>query len=186
MRHRRAFLPDLTPRLSAIVRLACLRTTLPSCICSHRHLNSSPNPLNPIMPFITPPRPTPPTPPCQTHNMTRESSTHTDGRDIALSVGIVCEPEEQTRLSDTGVSDEEELEEEVVFGSGHLRAMWLIWGTGCVDEGVGGVGRRGRREEGRERGNERCRQQDERAGKRDDRRAGSGDTCDFELGTDVD
>lgn len=37
-----------------------------------------------------------------------------DGRDVALSVGVVGESEQQTRLSDTGVTDQKELEEVVV------------------------------------------------------------------------
>ena len=44
-------------------------------------------------------------------------STHkvdTDGRDVALGVCVVGETEEQARLSDTRVTDEEELEEVVV------------------------------------------------------------------------
>ena len=39
---------------------------------------------------------------------------HTDGGDVALRVCVICEPEQQARLSDTGVSDEEELEKVVV------------------------------------------------------------------------
>jgi hypothetical protein len=39
---------------------------------------------------------------------------NTDGRDVALGVGVICESEQQTRLSDTGVTDKEELEEVVV------------------------------------------------------------------------
>lgn len=42
----------------------------------------------------------------------------TDGGDVALSVGIIGEPEQQARLADTRVSDEEELEEVVVSDSG--------------------------------------------------------------------
>lgn len=38
----------------------------------------------------------------------------TDCRDVALCVCIVCETEEQARLSDTRVTDEEELEEVIV------------------------------------------------------------------------
>lgn len=44
--------------------------------------------------------------------MTHE--VNTDGGDVGLSVGIVGESEEETRLSNTGVSDKEELEEIVV------------------------------------------------------------------------
>jgi hypothetical protein len=38
----------------------------------------------------------------------------TDGRDVGLGIGIVGESQQQARLADTGVSDEEELEEVVV------------------------------------------------------------------------
>lgn len=37
-----------------------------------------------------------------------------DGRDVALGVGVVGEPEEQAGLSDAGVADKQELEEVVV------------------------------------------------------------------------
>jgi hypothetical protein len=39
---------------------------------------------------------------------------NTDGRNVAFRVGIIGESEQQTRLSNTGVSDEEELEEVIV------------------------------------------------------------------------
>jgi hypothetical protein len=38
----------------------------------------------------------------------------TDGRDVGLGIGVIGESQEKTRLSNTGVSDEEELEEIVV------------------------------------------------------------------------
>jgi len=38
---------------------------------------------------------------------------NTDRRDVGLGVGVVGKPEKQTGLSDTGISDEEELEEVV-------------------------------------------------------------------------
>ena len=38
----------------------------------------------------------------------------TDGRDIAFGVGVIGKPEQQARLSDTGIPDKEELEEIVV------------------------------------------------------------------------
>lgn len=38
----------------------------------------------------------------------------TNGRDVGLCVGVVGETKEQARLSDTGVTDEEELEEIIV------------------------------------------------------------------------
>lgn len=37
-----------------------------------------------------------------------------DGRDVALGVGVIGESQQQTRLSDTRVTDQEELEEVVV------------------------------------------------------------------------
>lgn len=50
----------------------------------------------------------------------------TNSRDIRLSVGIVGEPQQQTGLSYTGVSDEEELEEIVVSVEDHVSAVgWL-------------------------------------------------------------
>jgi hypothetical protein len=39
---------------------------------------------------------------------------HTDGRDITLRVGIIGKSQQKTRLPDTGVTDEEELEEVIV------------------------------------------------------------------------
>lgn len=39
---------------------------------------------------------------------------NTDGRNVAFRVGVIGETEQQTRLSNTGVSDEEELEEVIV------------------------------------------------------------------------
>lgn len=44
--------------------------------------------------------------------MTHEIDT--DSRDIGLGVGVIGESQEQTRLSNAGISDEEELEEIVV------------------------------------------------------------------------
>jgi hypothetical protein len=50
----------------------------------------------------------------------------TNSRDIRLSVGIVGEPQQQTGLSYTGVSDEEELKEIVVSVGDHVSAVgWL-------------------------------------------------------------
>jgi hypothetical protein len=39
-----------------------------------------------------------------------------DGGDVGLCVGVVGEPQEQARLADTGVTDEQQLEEIVVSG----------------------------------------------------------------------
>lgn len=39
---------------------------------------------------------------------------HTNGRNVALGIGVVGEPQQQARLSDARVTDEEELEEVVV------------------------------------------------------------------------
>jgi len=38
----------------------------------------------------------------------------TDGRDIRLGIGVIGESQKKARLSDTGITDEEELEEVVV------------------------------------------------------------------------
>ena len=46
--------------------------------------------------------------------MGRTYEVDTDGRDVAFGVGIVRETEEQARLSDTGISDEEKLEQIVI------------------------------------------------------------------------
>jgi hypothetical protein len=43
---------------------------------------------------------------------------NTDGGDVGLGVGVIGESQQQTRLSNTGVTDEEELEEVVVSGVG--------------------------------------------------------------------
>ena len=39
-----------------------------------------------------------------------------DSRDVGLCVGVVGEPQQQARLADTGVTDEQQLEEVVVSG----------------------------------------------------------------------
>lgn len=44
---------------------------------------------------------------------------HADGGDVALGVGVIGKSEQQTRLSNTRISDKEELEEIVVSGRGH-------------------------------------------------------------------
>ena len=46
--------------------------------------------------------------------MTHEIDT--DGGDVGLGVGIVGKSQQQTRLSNTGISDEEELEKIIVSG----------------------------------------------------------------------
>lgn len=48
----------------------------------------------------------------------------TDCGDVGLSVGVVGESEEQARLSNTGVTDEEQLEE-VVVSVGEVRTLFL-------------------------------------------------------------
>jgi hypothetical protein len=40
-----------------------------------------------------------------------------DGRDVALGVGIIGKSEQQTGLSDTGISDKKELEKVIVSGA---------------------------------------------------------------------
>lgn len=49
--------------------------------------------------------------------VTRAYKVDTDCRDIRLGVSVVGESQEQAGLSNTGVSDEEQLEEVVVSGS---------------------------------------------------------------------
>jgi len=58
----------------------------------------------------------------------------TNGGDIGLGVGIVSESQKQARLSDTGVTDEEELEEVVV--SGCRSASGLASTSAVIDETV--------------------------------------------------
>lgn len=40
----------------------------------------------------------------------------TNSRDVRLGIGVIGESQQQTRLSNTGISDEEELEEVIVSG----------------------------------------------------------------------
>jgi len=47
-----------------------------------------------------------------------------DSGNVGLGVGVVGEPQEQARLADTGVTDEQELEEIVVSG-GYVRSEQL-------------------------------------------------------------
>jgi hypothetical protein len=48
----------------------------------------------------------------------------TDGRDVGLGVGVIGKSQKQARLSNTGISDEEELEEIVVSEKAvHVRKM---------------------------------------------------------------
>ena len=63
---------------------------------------------------------------------------NTDSGNIALCVCIVGKTKEQARLSDTGVTDEEELEEVVVSGCIVSRVLW----------GGGGGDRSSREKEG--------------------------------------
>jgi hypothetical protein len=44
----------------------------------------------------------------------RTYEVDSDGGDVGLGIGVVGESQEQARLSNTGVTDEEELEEIVV------------------------------------------------------------------------
>jgi hypothetical protein len=65
----------------------------------------------------------------------RGGCTHkvdTDGGDVALCVCVVGESKQQARLSDTRVTDEEELEEVVVSGERPVsgdgdRGQWRWW-----------------------------------------------------------
>jgi len=53
-----------------------------------------------------------------------------DGRDVGFGVGVISESQKQARLSNTGVSDEEELEEIVVSVPGALvRDRRYVWGA---------------------------------------------------------
>lgn len=53
----------------------------------------------------------------------RTHEVDTDGGDVALGVGVIGEPEQQARLANTGVSDEEQLKE-VVVSEGGARLAW--------------------------------------------------------------
>jgi hypothetical protein len=65
---------------------------------------------------------------------------NTDGRDVAFGIGVIGESEQQARLSNTGVSDEEELEEIIV-------SIWVRscrsarWGIVGYDEAANAAGR---------------------------------------------
>jgi len=59
-----------------------------------------------------------------------------DGGDVGLGVGVVGEPQQQARLADTGVADEQQLEEVVV--SGILSAA--VVGDACKSAGVAELG----------------------------------------------
>lgn len=50
----------------------------------------------------------------------------TDGRDVALGVGVVGESQEETRLANTRVTDQEEL----LSVSRVLGAIWSAWCRG--------------------------------------------------------
>ncbi|KAI7506321.1 small GTP-binding protein [Hortaea werneckii] len=65
---------------------------------------------------------------------------HTNGRNVALGIGVVGEPQQQAGLSDARVTDEEELEEVVV--SARFRS-WLLGRHAAVWCGGGGGGRGG-------------------------------------------
>jgi len=66
---------------------------------------------------------------------------HADGGDVALGVGVIGKSEQQTRLSNTRISDKEELEEIVVFRGDHgcgwvlLRARKGLLGGGASGDG---------------------------------------------------
>lgn len=47
-----------------------------------------------------------------------------DGGDVGLCVGVVGEPQQQARLADTGVTDEQQLEEVVVSGILSVAGAW--------------------------------------------------------------
>merc|ERR1719277_2024870 len=56
---------------------------------------------------------------------------HADGTYVALSVGVVCETEEQAGLADTRVANEEQLEEVVILRL-HVRRFLSL---GCANWG---------------------------------------------------
>lgn len=77
----------------------------------------------------------------------RTHEVDADRRDVGFRVGVVGEPQEQAGLANTGVPDEEELEEIVVSADGqHSRApgcikmAMLAWGyrkaRGTLGHGV--------------------------------------------------
>ena len=49
-----------------------------------------------------------------------------DGRDVGLGISVVGEPQEQARLADTGITDEQQLEQVVVSN--------MLSAVGCRDE----------------------------------------------------
>lgn len=62
----------------------------------------------------------------------------TDRGDVGLSVGVVGESQQQARLSHTGVSDKEQLEEIVVSGAGSV-SDWLSRACASPRDGTRGV-----------------------------------------------
>lgn len=66
-----------------------------------------------------------------------------DGRDVRLCVGVVGKAEEEARLADARVADEEELEEEVVLGlHGGGGGCWVLLEVWCrVEQGQSHRGR---------------------------------------------
>jgi hypothetical protein len=69
-----------------------------------------------------------------------------DGRDVGLCVGVVGETQQQARLADTGVSDEQQLEEVVVSG---IIVSAAGAGAGAAAGGGGAAGCRRYRGESR-------------------------------------
>ena len=65
----------------------------------------------------------------------RTYEVDTDRRDVGFRVGVVGEPKEEARLSNTGITDEEELEEVVVSADGQQSGFRECRGR---DVGVGG------------------------------------------------
>jgi hypothetical protein len=56
---------------------------------------------------------------CTTSTTTYEIDAN--GGDVGLGVGVVGEPQQQARLSDTGVSNQQELEEKIAVRGGRDR-----------------------------------------------------------------
>jgi hypothetical protein len=82
-----------------------------------------------------------------------------DGGDVGLGVGVVGESQQQARLADTGVTDEQQLEEVVVSGI-------FVSGSrgGCVQ--IDGRRRVGGSREGRSLRRQECQQQTKAAARR--------------------
>jgi hypothetical protein len=55
-----------------------------------------------------------------------------DRGDVGLCVGVVGEPQQQARLADTGVTDEQQLEKVVVSGTWSATCTWWLQGVAAI------------------------------------------------------